>query len=229
MMNTSNISVLKKIYKLYDSVAKDWPTACRRYCAACCTCNVTMTTLEGALLFKEMAREENRYLMDRVKAASQNQRFIPQITFNRMAQMCIQGKTPPDEESDPRWGDCAILTDSQCPLYASRPFGCRCFVSQTDCQDNGFADVDPFVISVNNVFLQFIEHIDVNGFFGNMVDILVFIESSRLNQGPANAPQQAAAHLAPNQALEMLLVPPEHQAKMKPIVNALLQIQGEYA
>lgn len=229
MNNTANISVLKKIYKLYDSVSKDWPTACRRYCAACCTCNVTMTTLEGALLFEEMARQENRDLLDRVKAASRNQRFSPQITTNRLAQLCIRGETPPDEESDPKWGACALLTDNQCPLYASRPFGCRCFVSKTDCRGSGCADVDPFVITVNNVFMQFIEHIDVNGYFGNMTDILVYIESSQFNQGFGDSDQKATAPLAPNQALEMLMVPPEHRAKIQPMVNALLQIQGEYA
>ena len=230
MRYTNKLAVLEKIYKIYDSLANTWSTACRRYCAACCTCNVTMTTLEGALIAEELADKGKTDLFDRLNTVSDNRRFSPKITTNRLAELCVQGKAIPDEESDPRQGECPLLIDNQCPLYPVRPFGCRCFVSTTDCRINGYADVDPFVISVNNLFLQYIEHIDSGGFFGNMTDILVFINTTAHRQGiQAKAPKQASGRLIVNQPLKVLLTPPEHREKITPILNALLQIQDDYA
>jgi len=230
MRYTNKLAVLEKIYKIYDSLANTWSTACCRYCAACCTCNVTMTTLEGALIAEKLADKDKTYLFDRLNTASDNRRFSPKITTNRLAELCVQGKAIPDEESDPRQGECPLLIDNQCPLYPVRPFGCRCFVSTTDCRINGYADVDPFVISVNNLFLQYIEHIDIDGFFGNMTDILVFINTTAHRQGiRENMPKQASGRLIVNQPLKVLLMPPEHRVKITPILNALLQIQDDYA
>ena len=39
--------VLEQIYEIYDNFAKGLDVACKKYCANCCTRNVTMTTLEG--------------------------------------------------------------------------------------------------------------------------------------------------------------------------------------
>ncbi len=230
MRYTKKLAVLKKIYKIYDSLADTWSTACRRYCAACCTCNVTMTTLEGTLIAEKLADKGKTDLFDRLNAVTDNRRFLPKITTNELAERCVQGKAIPDEESDPRWGKCPLLIDNQCPLYPVRPFGCRCFVSETDCKINGYADVEPFMISVNNLFLQYIEHIDTNGFFGNMIDVLNFIKTADHRQDSwANPPKRATGSLIPNQPLKMLLTPPEHRKKIRPILNALLQIQGDYA
>ncbi len=229
MNYTDKLAVLKKIYKIYDSMANTWSTACRRYCAACCTCNVTMTTLEGDLIAEELAAKDKTDLFDRLNTVSDNRRFLPGITTNRLAELCVQGQAIPDEESDPHWGECSLLVDNQCPLYPVRPFGCRCFVSTTDCRINGYADVDPFVISVNNLFLQYIEHIDAGNFFGNMTDILIFINTTAHRQGiRENVPKQASGSLIVNQPLKVLLTPPEHREKISPILNALLQIQDDY-
>jgi hypothetical protein len=35
----------------------------------------------------------------------------------------------------------------------------------------------PFVITVNNLFLQYIEHIDFHGCSGNLSDVLLFLKS----------------------------------------------------
>ncbi len=229
MRYTKKLAVLKKIYKIYDSLADSWPSVCRRYCDACCTCNVTMTTLEGALIAEELAAKCKTDLFDRLNAASDNRRFLPKITTNELAERCVQGKSIPDEESDSCWGKCPLLTDHQCPLYPVRPFGCRCFISTTDCRVNGYADVNPFVLSVNNLFLQYIEHIDADGFFGNMTDILVFINTTAHHQGiSANTMPPATGRLIVNQPLKVLLTPPEHREKIRPILNALLQIQDDY-
>ncbi len=230
MHYTKKLTVLKKIYKIYDSLADTWPTACRRYCAACCTCNVTMTTLEGTLIAKELDDQGQTDLFNSLNVVTDNKRFLPLITTNELAERCVQGKAIPDEESDPRWGKCPLLIDNQCPLYQVRPFGCRCFISTADCRINGYADVEPFMLSVNNLFLQYIEHIDTDGFFGNMTDILIFIKTTTTRQSiSANAMKQAAIRLIVNQPLKILLTPPEHREKIRPILNTLLQIQDDYA
>jgi len=229
MSYTKKLAVLKRIYKIYDGIANNWATACRRYCAACCTCNVTMTTLEGTLIEEELADKGKTDLFNRFKAVPANRRYYPQITTNELAERCVQGKAIPDEKSDPQWGKCPILIDNQCPIYQIRPFGCRCFVSTTDCRVNGYADVDPFVISVNNLFLQYIEHIDAHGFFGNMTDILIYINAMAHPQGiRGNSPKETSSRLIINQPLKVLLTPPEHREKIKPFLNSLLQIQDDY-
>ncbi|MDM8544069.1 hypothetical protein QUF90_23580 [Desulfococcaceae bacterium HSG9] len=229
MRYTKKLAVLKKIYKVYDSLADSWPSACRRYCDTCCTCNVTMTTLEGALIAEKLADKGKTDLFDRLNAVTDNRRFLPKITTNELAERCVQGKAIPDEENGPLQGKCPLLIDNQCPLYSVRPFGCRCFISTTECKVNGYADVNPFVISVNNLFLQYIEHIDSDGFFGNMTDILVFINTMANRQDiSANTMKQAPKRLIVNKPLKVVLTPPEHREKIKPVLNALLQIQGDY-
>jgi len=230
MPYTKKLAVLKKIYKIYDDIADHWETACRRYCAACCTCNVTMTTLEGAFITEILAEKGDTDLSDRLKAISDNRRFFPQITTNELADRCVQGKAFPEEKSDPSWGKCPLLIDNQCSIYSVRPFGCRCFVSTTDCRKTGYADTDPFVISINNLFLQYIEHIDAHGFFGNMTDILVFTDTTVHRQDNwENAPKHNSGHLITCQPLKTLLTPPEHREEIRPILNTLLQIQDDYA
>ena len=41
------MAVLERIYEIYDNFTKGLDVACKKQCANCCTCNVTMTTLEG--------------------------------------------------------------------------------------------------------------------------------------------------------------------------------------
>ena len=54
MVLEQRLDVLNKIYKLYNDVTKSLDMACKKYCSACCTPNVTMTTLEGYLIADHM-------------------------------------------------------------------------------------------------------------------------------------------------------------------------------
>jgi hypothetical protein len=45
-------------------------------------------------------------------------------------------------------------------------------VSKRCCSETGFAEMDPVVMTVNDVFMQFIEHLDTGGFSGNFTDVL---------------------------------------------------------
>jgi len=51
----------------------------------------------------------------------------------------------------------------------------RCLVSRNNCGDKGYAEIDDFVLSVNTVFLQTIEHLDIHGCADNLTDVLDFM------------------------------------------------------
>jgi hypothetical protein len=100
-------------------------------------------------------------------------------------------------------------------------------MSGRKCSETGYADMDDFVMSVNTVFLQAIEHIDVDGFFGNMVDVLRVLASEPLRQDYRdNRLDVTGAKLIPNRPLAILVVPPEHQIRMAPILQTLQEIQA---
>ncbi|MCF8070551.1 MAG: hypothetical protein K9L30_18375 [Desulfobacterales bacterium] len=218
----NKIALLNKIYDLYDETVASFDVACRHFCAYCCTRNLTMTSLEGYLIFSNISKSD----VDKVINASDIKRFTPKITTNGIAEYCIEGKVLPEEETaDPSWGSCPILTDSACPYYDARPFGCRCFMSKVNCGETGFADVDPLVITLNNVFQQYIEHIDSQGFFGNFSDIIIFFSIQKnldaYASGRLNSPTDS---LITNRPAKSLLVPPEHREKTMSIIRALNHI-----
>jgi hypothetical protein len=107
-----------------------------------------------------------------------------------------------------------------------RPFGCRCLVSRHNCGEKGYAEVDDFVISVNTVILQTIEHADVQGCTGNLVDVLSLL-SSEDNQKSYRSNELTCkkSGLIPNYPLSVLMIPPEHRTRMQPILKALREIR----
>jgi hypothetical protein len=124
------------------------------------------------------------------------------------------------------WGECFFLMENACPIYQLRPFGCRCLVSRHNCGEKGYAEVDDFVISVNTVILQMIEHTDVQGCTGNLVDVLGVL-SSEDNQAAYRSNELTCrkAKLIPNHPLTALMIPPEHRTHMEPILQKLRQIK----
>ncbi len=150
-------------------------------------------------------------------------RFQPIITTNKIADLCIQGKELPDEEIDSSWGRCPLLINDECPIYTARPFGCRCFVSKHSCSEKGYAKVDEFILSVNNIFLQYIEHIDSQGCSGNLLDVLLYFESSEGRQNYRDGVSNCAENnLVSNRSIPALMIPPEHRLKIQPILQAIL-------
>ena len=220
----TKLDVLNQIYKIYDELTESLELACQKYCSACCTRNVIITTLEGYKIADHLIENEKSELFKKIKDESSKKCFQPIITTNKMADLCIQGKELPDEEIDSSWGSCPLLMNEKCPIYNVRPFNCRCMVSKTNCVDK--AEMDPFVLTVNNVFLQYIEHIDQQGFSGNFTDIMLFMESedNRKNYGMKNL-RNPEKELIKNLPMTLLLVPPEHKNKIKPIINSLQTIK----
>jgi len=219
------LTILNKIYRLYDDFAGTLDVACKKYCAECCTVNVTMTTLEGDLIARHIVSNGPADVFIQAKGAISKNRFKPQTTTNRLAGLCAKGEDPPEEENGRSNENCPLLRDDLCPIYRVRPFGCRCFISTHDCRKAGYAEVSPFVITVNTLFLQIIEHIDNMGFSGNLTDILLLVASkNNRDHYRMNTLKQPDSGVVSNVPVAVLMIPPEHRIKVKPILDALLSI-----
>ena len=226
MVLEQRLDILNKIYGLYDDAVKHLDVACKKYCSACCTSNVTMTTLEGYLIADHMIPNSQADLFENIQTKISKNRFKPQITTNRLADHCMKGNDPPEEEKTHSNESCPVLKDNLCPIYEVRPFGCRCFISKHDCSKAGYAEVDPFAMTLNTLFMQFIEHIDPMGFSGNFADVLLLM-ASKENCGnyKMNTLNHPGADFVPNLKIKVLMVPPEHRIKVKPVIDALLNLQ----
>ena len=144
------LSLLDQIYCLFDDFAGTENVACKKQCASCCTCNMTLTTLEGYKIISLLDARAKSTLMQQVCDAAEQKRFKPQITTNRMARRCMTGQELPQDVIDPAWGSCPLLFEKECRIYSMRPFGCRCMMSKTNCAETGYADMDEFTLSVAN-------------------------------------------------------------------------------
>jgi hypothetical protein len=222
----NKLAALDQIYAIYDQFAATLDLACKKYCAHCCTADVTLTTLEGVKIVDPLISNRGSEVIETIQAATAKERFQPQMTTNQLSDLCIAGIEPPDEERPQEWEPCPLLKDNQCPLYLVRPFGCRCLVSRHDCGEKGYAEIDDFVLSVNTIFLQTIEHVDLRGCTGNMIDVLMRMSSGENRQAyKENRLDCGAVGLIPNRPLKVLMVPPEHQGKIEPILKQLREIR----
>jgi Fe-S-cluster containining protein len=225
-MNLSGkLAALKKIYEIYDGFTASLDLACQKNCAHCCTTSVILTTVEGYKIFKTLESADDTQWIEKIQQASAYKRFQPKITTNQLANLCAEGIEPPAEESTES-KPCPFLINRQCPIYSVRPFGCRCLVSRSNCGEKGYADMDDFVLSVNTLFLQAIEHLDDKGCSGNLIDVLGAMASKKNRQAYENNTLKCSASgLIPNQPLKVLMIPPEHRDKMEPLLTSLRQIR----
>lgn len=226
MKLNAKLTILERIVDIYDRFVGEFDLACEKYCAHCCTANVTMTTLEGYRILNHMEQTGETHYLKTIARQAHPDRFLPRISINRMADICARGGDPPDEHLNPDAGPCPILADNTCPLYPVRPFGCRCMVSARNCGLTGFADMDPFILAVNDVFLQYLEHIDAQGYTGNFVDVMQFLESDENRQKYAAGRLRAAPDgLVANQPVFVLMIPPEHRERIQFVLKQIRSIQ----
>ncbi len=221
-------SILDKIYKIYDDFSHNQELACKKKCAACCTRNVILTSLETIKIIKYLISTDQADLLENVLKESGKKHFIPKITINELANICMKGEEPPLEENDPLWGKCLFLKENKCSIYITRPFACRSMGSLVSCKSLGYAKLDPFTITVNELFMQYIEHIDKDGMTGNLIDMLLFfrIQKNR-QQYEKNRLLQTQKGLLQNMAMPVLMIPPEHRERAKPILKAIAEISIE--
>ena len=225
-MLEKKLGALEGIYAIYDSFMKTQDIACKKYCAHCCTANVTLTTLEGYYIISKLVTKENTTAITGIREAPETKRFQPQITTNQLAACYAEGLDPPPENDTEELQPCPVLANAECPIYLLRPFGCRCLVSRHNCAERKSAEVDDFVLSVNTVFLQIIEHVDHQGCTGNLVDLLKLIATDGIRRAyEENALKCSDFGLTKNQPLSVLMIPPEHRMRMEPILAKLRELR----
>ena len=206
--NIKAVETLEKIYALHDDLMEKLALACRAGCDLCCTRNVSVTSLEAALIAGHLEKTGRNEHLAKIEAVINLPRFQPLTTTNTLAQLCRNGQTPPDEKCDPAWRPCPFLTKSRCSIYTVRPFACRCMVSKSVCREGGQAEIDDYHLALHTVFMQFIEHADATGCTGNLIDML-------------GVPPTGQDGFVPNRPIEMILLPPEYQARGREIVGKL--------
>jgi Fe-S-cluster containining protein len=219
------IALLDQSYSLFDDFARRKNVACKRQCATCCTCNMTLTTLEGYKIISLLDARAKSILLQQVLDAAEQSRFKPQITTNQIAQRCMTGQEIPEEILDPAWGSCPLLSEKECSIYKLRPFGCRCMMSRTNCADTGYADIDEFTLTVTNLFNQVIEHLDQDGLTGNLIDVLTFLDDDKnLTADQSHTLDIDAEGLIPNIPIPVLMIPPEHRKRVEPLLESLKKV-----
>ncbi|MFZ5570065.1 MAG: YkgJ family cysteine cluster protein [Thermodesulfobacteriota bacterium] len=220
-MTRDDISAaLDRLYQIYeDRVSAGVPAVCRPGCCTCCTRNVILTSLEGYRLISYLSRIGRPELLQKVRAEAGRGRFIPSLTTNQIAALCAGGMEIPEESMDSSHGSCPLLEDGLCTVYPARPFGCRCMLSLSSCEEKGFAEVDDYLLTVNQVFLQTIEHLDAGGYTANLTDMLLHL--SRRAEGSAG---DLAGRVA-NMPIPVLMIPPEHRERIRPILEAIYSIR----
>ena len=226
MKLTKKIKALDRIYAAYDRFSASLDVACKKYCAHCCTSNVTLTTLEGYKIADHLMAAGKLGLIDELANGAATTRYQPQISTNRLAELYAAHAKVPEEEMADQWEECSLLDKNTCAIYDLRPFGCRCFISRKNCAETGFADIDEFTASVNTVFLQTIEHLDADGCSGNLIDVLQVMASEDNRQAYAEDRLKCeASGLIVNWSLKVLMIPPEHRTRMEPILQDLRNIK----
>jgi hypothetical protein len=220
------LTILEQMMDMYDRFIGAFDLACEKFCAHCCTANVTMTTLEGYRILAHLEKVGEKKYLETITRKAAPGRFTPQVSINRMADICSRGGDPPEEALIPDIGPCPMLSDDACPLYPVRPFGCRCMVSAKNCGETGFADMDPFILTVNDVFLQHVEHIDAQGYTGNFVDVMQFFRSEENRDSyAAGRPGKERKGLVANQPVFVLMIPPAHRQRIQPLLTQIRSIQ----
>lgn len=201
---------LKAIYTLHAELMETLDLACLPGCDLCCTRNVSVTTLEADLIANHLKKIDIPDWRQRITAVKNLPRFKPLVTTNGLAHLCRLGKEPPEETVNPDWRPCPFLVDHRCSIYVVRPFACRCMVSKSVCQQGSQAEIDDYLLSLNTVFMQFIEHADAKGYTGNLIDML-----------PLENRNDNDTNYIPNRPIEMILLPPEYQNRAREIITKL--------
>ena len=223
---TSKLAALEKIYTVYSDSIADIDVACAEKCAHCCTMNVTLTTLEAYRLWQDLDVTEKNKLASHLIQLKDTDRFRPAFTTNQLAEMCAAGQEPPTEKKAADQSRCLLLVEELCGQYDVRPFHCRCMVSQQTCNEAGSAKMDDFILAVNSVFLQVIEHMDRPGCTGNLLDLLPLMQSDDFRESYEDEKCGCGEkQLVENQPLKFLMIPPEFRHRMTSIITKLQSIQ----
>ena len=220
--NDKNI-IISTVYREYDVWSENKVYVCQKGCASCCTSSVTMTNLEGGLIYDYLVSNKKGYLLDIINK-NVHPSAVPQYTTNEFAQCCIEEK---EVEENEFWdmSPCPFLEKNICTIYPVRPFGCRSFVSTQQCDRENPAEISPSTITINSMIMQVLEHIDQGNPWGNMVSVLKgIIESSGLSENQQQL-ETHNQHLLISQANPGFLIPPEDRQVAEGFLHAFFAVK----
>ena len=215
-----------KIFDIHDALTQNWNIACKKFCSDCCTDHVLMTGLEGSLILEYLKSHNQLKLLNRILTIPSNKRFHPKTTINQEAYLATNDKPVPEPEDAPIH-ICPFLIENQCEIYPVRPMICRSMVSSTICKQTGQAAMSSFQMSVATLFFQYIEMLDIGGCYGNYLSVLEMLTTSPETQSLQLVLTKSS--LLKNQRIYQVMMPPEYQKKLIPIMEAIQNIFSEHS
>ena len=203
--------LLHAIYDAFSEWSTRFPFACHKGCATCCTRSVTMTSLEGQGIMTYLAgngRQAELATPDFQPTATRTAR----LTTNGFVAAHLRDEAV---EEPANWDlrPCPFLADNACTIYDVRPFGCRLFASLTPCAQTGAAEMPPGYLAASTIMLQLIEHLNRNGRWGTLVEVL----------GGLAGEGQADTFGEPTAAVPGFLIAPDERAAVEPLLHALFE------
>lgn len=203
--------LISDIFEVFSEASAGIAFACGPGCATCCTRSVTLTTAEGQLIV-DFLHEVGACLPELPRDPVP---LRPALTSNGLAALCLAGKEMPEESESPwLFEPCFFLKDGLCSIYPVRPFACRSFGSTVNCADSSMAEVPEWLATLTIVTSQLLEDMDQGGGWGNLADVLAFLDDRQ----DETARLAARARLLPNLNIPGLLVLPEE----RPIIDRFL-------
>jgi hypothetical protein len=214
--------LLKALYEAYDEAASDFSSACTRQCDVCCTHNVVATSLEAEVLLKCLEDAGRTDVIQAMEGTPTVRRLRPALSINALAACCLRRIEPPEEESEIERLPCPIRGKDGCYCYDARPLGCRCVWSEELCSPDGEAVMRPLLVTINGVFQQIAEHLDIGGLYGNLSDLVIALGNRDIQSAYRSGwPLKATLHLHCTVRSPGFLVPPEHRHAVSRVLSRL--------
>jgi len=209
--------LLAALHDAFAQWAHPFAFVCRKGCTTCCTRSVTMTSLEGDGIMTFLAEGDrlSELAAPAFQPTASRMGRTGQYTTNTFVAAHLRGESV--EEAD-NWDlrPCPFLKEESCSIYPVRPFGCRLFASLDPCAASGVAEMPPGYLAGATALLQYIEHLDNNGFWGTMVDVLAGLHSG-----------QADGCGEPNAPIPGFLIAPDERTIVEPLLEGLLAMEVE--
>ena len=96
------IVALSQIYRVLEDTFSNFTLACHRGCAACCTLNVTMTTLEAYQIISHLNQAEAPDFFEKLSVSTGKYRFETELTLNALAHRYVDSNDIPEEQPPPQ-------------------------------------------------------------------------------------------------------------------------------
>lgn len=217
MHSTQSTAALRALYSWHAAWSADFPRACGPGCATCCTANVSLTSLEARYLVASPLFQETPGMGEKIRCLAAGPLYRPTSTINQVAACCLAQQELPADTGEHVGGVCLFLDDlRQCRIYAHRPLSCRAMASRVRCRAGSEAVVEPLVLTVNLALQQIIEHLDQEGVFGSLPEVVAWV----LGGGVARV-------LPVNQPLPGFLVAADERERFNALLRELAALPVE--